>query len=231
MAKGEADRTRNMLDTNSNRGNDLYNNTNAFLGAQANQFQGDYGKARESDDAMRNSAMSGYQNFADTGGFSPTSLAAMRSRAVSPIRANYANAERNIGLARTRGGTSAGANTLMSRMAREQGQAGADATTNAEAGIGQLVQQGKLAGLNGMTNLYGTTPGQTGLFSRNVLENANQGLQLTGMEYGRMQDLLNTQAELTKVPGTTQQVLGNIKTGTDIGANIFSAARGRGTRA
>lgn len=222
MAKGDDSRTRNATDENQSRGESLYGNTNSFLGAQAQQFQGDYGRALESDSGMRNSAMSGYQDFANTGGFSPTSLAAIRSRAVSPIRASYANAQRNVGLNRTRGGTSAGANTLMGRMAREQGQASADATTNAEAGIGQMVQQGRLAGNQGMANLYGTTPGQTGLFSRNVLENAHQGLQLNSMENQRMQGLLDTRLGLTRAPGKTDDALNKGKVASEIVHNIFS---------
>lgn len=221
MAKGDDSRTRNSIDENQSRGESLYGNSNSFLGAQAQQFQGDYNQARQSDEGMRDSAQSGFQDFSNTGGFSPTSIAAIRSRAISPIRANYANAQRNIGLNRTRGGTSAGSNTLMSRMAREQGQLSSDATTNAEAGIGQMVQQGRLAGNQGMANLYGTTPGQTGLFSRNVLENANQGLQLNQMENQRMQGLLDTRLGLTKAPGRTDSALSQFGQLTDIGSKIF----------
>src|SRR5262245_54171702 len=38
----------------------------------------------------------GYQEFSQTGGYSPTDIANMRARGVSPIRASYANAQRGI---------------------------------------------------------------------------------------------------------------------------------------
>lgn len=221
MAKYDDGRTRNMMNTNNARGEQLYSNADKFLGAQAQQFQGDYGMARQSDTGMRDAAFSGYQDFANTGGFSPTAISAMRSRAVSPIRAAYSNAQRNVSRNLSMGGTSAGQNTLMARMAREQGQAASDATTNAEAGIGQMIQQGKLAGNQGIANLYGTTPGESALFSRNVLQNTDQGLQLLGMENNRMQDILNTQLGLTQAPGNTDTTLKQAGQVTDIGRKIF----------
>ncbi len=219
MAKYDDKRTRNDADYNKSRGENLYNNSSQFLGAQAQQFQGDYGRAQESDTGMRNAAMSGYSDFANTGGFSPTGLAAIRSRSNSPIRAAYSNAERNVN---RMGNNIPGKATLMARMAREQGQAGADATTNTEAGIAQMVQQGRLAGNQGISQLYGTTPGATSLQSRNVLENTNQGLQLNQMENQRMQGLLDTQLGLTRAPGNTDTTLNQIGAVTDIGKKIFA---------
>lgn len=220
MAKYDDKRSRNLQNYNQNRGEQLFNNASQFLGAQGQQFQQDYGQARQSDTSMRDSAMKGFQNFADTGGFTPTGIAAMRSRAISPIRAAYSNAQRNVERQQAMGGTSAGHNTLMARMAREQGQAASDATTNTEAGIAQMIQQGKLAGNQGINQLYGTTPAESNLFARSVLENANQGLQLTGMENNRMAGLLNNQTELTRAPGTSDSVWNNVNNAANLGANI-----------
>lgn len=221
MAKGDNVRTRNMMNTNNARGEQLFNNASNYIGAQGQQFQNDYGQARVSDTGIRDAARSGYQNMADTGGFTPMGIAAMRARAISPIRAAYSNAQRNIERQRAMGGTSAGAKTLMARMAREQGQAASDATTNTEAGLAQMIQQGKLAGLGGLTNLYGTTPGETGLFSRNVLENTNQGINLLQGENQRMQGILNTQNELNRAPGKGGSTLNAIEQGSNIFHNIF----------
>ncbi len=222
MAKGDELRTRNLLNYNQNRGEQLFNNAQAFLGAQGQQFQGDYGVANQQDQATRAAATSGFTNFANTGGFTPTGLAAIRARAISPIRAAYSDATRNIERARAAGGTSAGANVLRARLAREGGQAASDATTNAEANIAQLVQSGKLAGNQGLLSLYGTAPGATGLQSRNVLENSSQGLNLLGMDFDRMQGLLNTQNQLNNAPGTGDVALGRIGSGLKIGAQIGS---------
>lgn len=107
--------------------------------------------------------LSGYRNFAQTGGFSPQDLASIRARSISPIRATYANAEREVNRQRAlQGGYSPGFGVLKARMAREQGQAGAEATTSAEANIAEMVQQGKLAGLGGMAGLVGRESGGGG---------------------------------------------------------------------
>jgi hypothetical protein len=107
--------------------------------------------------------LSGYRGFAETGGFSPEDLANIRARAISPIRATYANAQREVNRNMAlQGGYSPGANVLKARMAREQGQAGAEATTAAEADIAKMVQEGKLAGLGGMAGLVGREGGGDG---------------------------------------------------------------------
>lgn len=105
-------------------------------------------------------SFAGFQNFAQTGGFSPTDLANIRSRAVSPVRAVYANAQQNVNRQRAlQGGYSPGFGVLQSRMAREQGQGISDAGISAEGNIAEMVQQGKLAGLQGMASTEGTTSG------------------------------------------------------------------------
>ena len=193
MGSGNKKATQNKQDYNQARGENLYKNSQDFLGAQANQFQGDYGRALESDASMRGAAFSGFQDFANTGGFSPQDLASMRARAIAPTRAVYANAQRDIGRRQAMGGTSAGNRTLMARMAREQGQGMSDASTNAEAGIAQLRQQGRLAGLSGISQLYGTTPGQTAMAGRQVLQNSQQGIDVLQGENQRMQGIQNAQ--------------------------------------
>ena len=105
-------------------------------------------------------SFAGFQNFAQTGGFSPTDLANIRARAVSPVRAVYANAQQNVNRQRAlQGGYSPGFGVLQSRMAREQGQQTSDAAIGAESNIAEMVQQGKLAGLQGMASTEGTTSG------------------------------------------------------------------------
>lgn len=110
------------------------------------------------------SAFSGFQQFAQTGGFSPEDLANIRARAVSPVRATYANAQREVNRQRAiQGGYSPGFGVLQARMAREQGQTTSDAATNAEAGIAEMVQKGKLAGLQGMASTEGSGGGGGGM--------------------------------------------------------------------
>jgi hypothetical protein len=98
----------------------------------------------------------GFTEFSQTGGYSPSDIANMRARGVSPIRAAYANAEREVGRQRSlQGGYSPNAIALQGRMAREQGQAAADATTNVEAGLAEARNRGRLSGLTGMSGIEG----------------------------------------------------------------------------
>jgi len=121
------------------------------------------GGGRSSTNSGQPQSFAGFQQFAQTGGFSPNDLANIRARAVSPVRAVYANAQRNVnrqvGL---QGGYAPGGGALRARMAREQGQETADAGTNAEAGIAEMVQKGKLAGLQGMAGTEGSSSSSSG---------------------------------------------------------------------
>lgn len=107
-------------------------------------------------------SFAGFQDFAKSGGFSAADLANIRARAVSPVRAIYANAQQNVNRQRAlQGGYSPGFGVLQARMARQQGQGISDAATNAEASIAEMVQQGKLAGLQGMAGTEARTSGST----------------------------------------------------------------------
>jgi hypothetical protein len=114
-------------------------------------------------------SFAGFQNFAQTGGFSPTDLANIRARAVSPVRAVYQNAQQNVNRQRAlQGGYSPGFGVLQDRMARGQSQGISDQSIAAEGEIGQMVQQGKLAGLQGMAGTEGTTSGGGSLRRRSM---------------------------------------------------------------
>lgn len=111
------------------------------------------------DQAIRDSAYGGATGFLETGGFSSEDLSNIRARATSPARAVYSNALRNVNRQRAlQGGYSPNYTAAMTRMQREMGQATSDAAVNAEASIAQLVQQGKLGGLNALTSMYGNMP-------------------------------------------------------------------------
>lgn len=96
----------------------------------------------------------GYEDFSNTGGYSESDMANMRARGVSPIRAAYANAEREVGRQRSlQGGYAPNAIATQAKMAREQGQAMSDATTNVEAGLAEARNKGRLSGLSGMAGI------------------------------------------------------------------------------
>ena len=96
----------------------------------------------------------GFTEFSKTGGYSTDDIANMRARGVSPIRAAYSNANREVMRQRSlQGGYSPNAIAARTRMAREQGQAASDAVTNVEAGIAESRNKGRLAGLTGMSGI------------------------------------------------------------------------------
>lgn len=99
-------------------------------------------------------------NIAQTGGFAPGDLENIRARSISPIRSIYANAQRELQRSRAlQGGYSPGFATAQARMAREMADQIAEKTTAAEAGIGEMVQRGKLTGAQGYA---GAASGEAG---------------------------------------------------------------------
>jgi len=178
-----------------------------FHGGEAGGGQGAAGRAFTDYEGVMNR----YKQFADTGGYSDEDLANIRSRAVSPIRSMYASAregvERNKALS---GGYSPNYNAAMAKMTREASQAGADATTNAEAQIAQMKHQGKLAGMGGMAGIYGATPGLANMFGNQSLASMGQRLQGAGLQNDLGRTMIQGQLGRAQVPGNWQQFWGNV---------------------
>jgi len=152
------------------------------------------------------------QNFATTGGYSPEDVANIRSRSVSPIRSIYSGARRGIDRQRSlQGGYSPNRTAALSKMAREQSYTTADASTNVEAALAQMINQGKRFGLSGMSSLYGTTPGLANMFGQQAL--GAQGLQ-NQMGLGIPQ----LQMGASQLPGPWETIMGRIG---QIGGAIF----------
>jgi len=154
----------------------------------------------------------GYTEFSQTGGYSPNDIANMRARGVSPIRAAYANAERNVGQQRAlQGGYSPNSIAAQIKMAREQGQGMADATQNVEAGLAEARNKGRLAGLGGMSNIEGQRLGadlDVGRFNATADMQAAQSAQSASMynsqnEQQNIQNQLNALAGMRSLYGTT----------------------------
>lgn len=155
------------------------------------------GSANYGNSAVGN-ALTGYQNFAQTGGYSPQDLANIRARSIAPIRGIYDSTVQGIQRQNALSGSYGGANTsaALAKAARDMNYSTSDATTNAEANIAQLVQQGKLYGLGGLAStglgsnaqslqalqgqnsLYGTTPALTNTFGNQLLTSAAQGINI-----------------------------------------------------
>lgn len=117
-----------------------------------------------------------YKTLSDTGGFSAQDMADLRARGTAPIRAAYANANDAISRQRSlQGGYSPNAIAAQVKMAREQGQSGADAMQNVNAGIIGARNAGQLAGMGGMAGIEGQRYGMAGDLSK-----FNTGLDFQG---------------------------------------------------
>lgn len=189
-------------------------------------------------------------NMANTGGLSEGDKANLRSRAISPIRAVYANSLRNVDRQRSlQGGYSPGYTTAMGRFNREMGQGVSDATTNAEAAIAEMVQKGKLGGLSawgsglsgmtsglggllggmgntvgGMAGLYSATPGMATTFGNQALAANAQNLDASKIQAQLGLGLINQQTEAGKLPGKFQSAMGNVGSALQVGGSIAGMA-------
>ena len=173
--------------------------------------------------------MSTFGEFATTGGYSPNDIANLRARGVSPIRAAYANAERELQRGRSlQGGYSPNMAAAQVKMAREQGQSAADATQNVEAGLVQARNQGKQFGLSGLQSslagkagMYGSTPGMANMFGNQALNAANQDASHgTGM--------FNAATNAQNLPGRMDVLNDRINTGMDwvnAGVGVYNQLR------
>lgn len=212
MAKGDDARSRNAINYYSglagNRLNNAFSDTlvpqnqnfwNAYLTDRSQGLQ-DYGNIK-----------SGFQNFANTGGFSPQDLASIRARAISPTRGLYANMQADLSRQRNlQGGYAPGFATAQARLARQGGQQISDANVNANAAIAQMVQQGKLAGMQGLLSAYGATPGREALSSRNVSDSTDAYLRGLGLQNQLSLGTENATIDAGKLPGKSQYILGDI---------------------
>lgn len=130
-----------------------------------------------------NNAISGYQNFANTGGYSQGDLDAISAAALAPSRAVYQQGIDQARLAQNRaGGNLASVPASISQMTRNQNQAISDASIANQANMAQLVQQGKLAGLSGLSST--TTAGMN---ARTQVEALDAQMKANGL--GGMTDI------------------------------------------
>jgi hypothetical protein len=130
-------------------------------------------------------AMTGYQGFADTGGYTPQDIQELRARGMSPIRAAYGNTMREMDRSRGLGGGYApNYIAAASKAQREMPGQMADAATGVNAELANSIRQGKLSGLAGLGGLAGDEASrdlsaQEANSSRDL---GLQGLNLSGIQ-------------------------------------------------
>lgn len=110
-------------------------------------------------------ALAGYTDFSKTGGFTPQGIEDIRARDIAPTRAIYENAQNDlIRQKELQGGYFPGYATAQARLARQMSNQIGDINTNANAGIAQMIQQGRLAGLGGLQGIgMGSAAGLGGI--------------------------------------------------------------------
>lgn len=221
MAKGDDSRARNAISYQYGRAQNTLDNLNQLnldhLAGVTNRFNTSADRANVDYDNIQNR----FQQFSDTGGYSPEDLSNIRSRALAPTRAVYANAQRNVNRQRAlQGGYSPGAGVLQARMAREMGQGLSDASTNAEAGIAQMVNQGKQFGTSGMANIYGTTPGMANMYGNLYDRRLNALTDLQSLQNQLGLGTMQAQIGASQLPGKWESTVGRIGDVFKIGKDV-----------
>jgi hypothetical protein len=140
-------------------------------------------------------AINTYGNFADTGGFSPEDIQNIRARSVAPIRSIQDRNNQEIQRQSAIRGTAYSPNTTaaLAKTNRDSAYAAGDVSTNAEAMIAQLMQQGKLYGAGGLASTGLADQGNT---------TANRGLDLSAINSATGNQLNALQGK-TQLYGTT----------------------------
>ena len=159
-----------------------------------------------------------FDDFAATGGYSNADIANTRARGIAPVGAFYGNLKNELARRQgVTGGYGAGFDTASARLAREnaigaagaardtelglQGQirsnkmAGAGALSGAEVEHAKLLQQGRLAGLGGLTDIgkfgYG---GLEGIAAQSqAIKNANARAAAAGSNASKANTLAEQQ--------------------------------------
>lgn len=187
MAKKDDKRMHREIDYQGNIAQNHLNNLRTdMLIPQAQEAQNRYTVASDKSFQDYDNIMNQYNDWSQTGGYGKDQLGAIRSRALSPMRAVYSNANREVDRTKAlQGGYSPGYGVLKARMAREMSSGMSDAATNAEAQIAQMVNAGKQFGMQGKSSMFSATPGMASHYGG--MQNQAMGNWLQGQ--GMQQDL------------------------------------------
>lgn len=267
MAKGDHSRMQNQVDYQGGLAQNHLNNLRTNLTRQNQGMENRYNVAADRGNNDYDSLMSGgmglvnnaaygptrdfgayggYQNFAQTGGFSPEDIQNIRARSVAPMRAVYANAQADVDRQKAlQGGYSPNAVAAKAKMARELSYGLGDQATNTEAMIAEAIHSGKLTGLGGMTNidsainnnmtqraglgiqgvnaltnLFGTAPGMAQMYGNQLLNSSGQQLQTEQLQNGIMNAILHGQNDVSNTTGNFQSAMGNLSSAVGVGSDV-----------
>jgi hypothetical protein len=199
----------------------LLNETNANPGTYSPEL------ATYAPSADYTAAIGNMAGLAATGGYSDADKANIRARGVSPIRAVYANANRDIDRQRgLQGGYSPNFGALKAKMAREMSSTLADKTTDVEAGIAERVAQNKI----GLASPYAAqTAQQSDVANRTTAENADR---MNRASEFNLRNPLETKANvlqgMTSLYGTTPALSSLFGSQANQAAQLENSIRARG---
>lgn len=136
----------------------------AFLPGLRDQGQTFANRASENYDW----ANAGFKDFAETGGFSDAARNSFLNRATSGVRNTFDVLKKQAELSsrRTGGGSTPAA---LAQIARQGGQAQAQATDEANVSLNNMISQNRLAGIGGLANMYGTNAGMQSTLNQEYL--------------------------------------------------------------
>lgn len=121
-------------------------------------------------------SLSQLSELSKTGGYDEAGKADLRSRGIAPIRAVYANAQRNVDRSRSlQGGYSPSYNAVTAKMAREQASQISDAEQNVNAGIAQNVASNRLSAAPAWAAAAGQQSALINNIGRSNADATNQG--------------------------------------------------------
>lgn len=227
-------------------------------------------------------AIGGYGEFAKTGGLSEQDRHDLRARGEGAVRAVYGNMTDNLNRQRSLQPFGPNYAASAAKMARERSYANADALTGVNSEIARMVQQGRLAGLGGLTQaglggqaassridegnlgarlsgasglsrlggdedamslamaglrlnalqgmsgMYGTTPGLINTFGNQVLGNNQQLLGLNELRQGMGNQMIQGRLAGAQVPGNFSQAMGNVGSALGMVGRVAGAFTGLG---
>lgn len=221
MAKGDDSRARNAIEYQGDLSQNHLNNLRDNVVGQNQNFFNNYLSSMNRAKSDYDSIQGKFKDFSETGGYSADDTANIRSRALAPTRAVYANAGRNVSRQRAlQGGLSPGYGALQGRMAREQSQGLSDASTNAEAQIAQMVNEGKRFGTSGMLSAYGATPGMASMAGNQLLGSTGQWIDTQGLQNQLGLGRMNAQISASQIPGKWENNMGRINDVFGIGKKV-----------
>jgi hypothetical protein len=220
MPKGGAEKYEKRIGEETRLGRARGEQLQGTLQPQYNQFWQNYNQAVNRQTRDYGNVMGRYQEFADTGGFSPQDISNMRARAMSPLRATYATAQRNLGRSLGAGGPAGSSGVLQARMAREQGQGMSDVARATEGDIAEQKQRGRLSGIGGMLGAYGATPGQAALYGNQALGGAGQLLDLNQAQNQFANAMTGQMGQYATMPGKWQTGFNNLLAGAQVAGQI-----------